>query len=121
MRSAKTRQRSRRTDRYEVTYTRSLRDPERFWAEAADSVHWYKKWNKVLDYSDKPFCRWFVGGETNTCYNALDRHVENGAAEQVALIYDRPVTGTIKHFTFHELRDHVARCAGALANLGVAK
>jgi propionyl-CoA synthetase len=107
--------------RYQAEYARSLRDPEGFWAEAAERVHWYKRWEKVLDDSKKPFYRWFVGGEVNTCYNALDRHVENGRAEQMALIYDSPVTQTIKHFTFRELRDNVALCAGALAALGVKK
>src|SRR5215472_5057713 len=111
----------RMTDRYEEAYARSLRDPEGFWAAAAEQVHWYKRWEKVLDDSNKPFYRWFVGGELNTCYNAVDRHVENGRAEQMALIYDSPVTETIKYFTFGELRDDVARCAGALAALGVRK
>ena len=84
-------------------------------------VHWYKKWHRVLDDSNKPFYRWFVGGEVNTCYNAVDRHVENGRAEQPALIYDSPVTETVQSFTFRELREQVAKCAGALAALGVAK
>jgi acyl-coenzyme A synthetase/AMP-(fatty) acid ligase len=64
---------------------------------------------------------WFVGGEVNTCYNALDRHIENGRADQVALIYDSPVTDTIQSFTFRELREQVAKCAGALAELGLSK
>jgi propionyl-CoA synthetase len=70
---------------------------------------------------ERPFSRWFVGGEVNTCYNALDRHVENRRADQVALIYDSPVTDTIRSYTFRELRDRVAKCAGALAALGVSK
>ena len=80
------------TSRYEEVRARSVDDPEGFWAEAADEIHWYKKWHKVFDDSNKPFYRWFVGGEVNTCYNAVDRHVENGRADQVALIYDSPVT-----------------------------
>ena len=107
--------------RRDVLHARSLNEPENFWAEAAQGVHWFKPWNKVLDDSGKPFYRWFSGGEVNTCYNALDRHVENGRAEQVALIYDSPVTQTIRSFTFRELRAEVARCAGALAALGVSK
>lgn len=109
------------TSRYEEVRARSLADPERFWAEAADEIHWYKKWHKVFDDSSKPFYRWFVGGEVNSCYNAVDRHVENGRADQVALIYDSPVTETIQSFTFRELREQVAKCAGALAALGLAK
>lgn len=107
--------------RYEEVRARSVEDPERFWAEAAGEIHWYKKWDKVFDDSGKPFDRWFVGGEVNTCDNALDRHVRNGRADQVALIYDSPVTGTIQSFTFRELQEQVAKCAGALAALGLAK
>ena len=70
-----------------------LNEPEAFWAKAAEDVHWYKKWDTVLDDSRKPFYRWFTGGMTNSCYNALDLHVENGRASQTALIYDSPVTG----------------------------
>jgi len=108
-------------NRYEEVYRRSLEDPEGFWAEAAAEIHWYKKWRRVRDDSNAPFSRWFVGGEVNTCYNALDRHVENRRADQVALIYDSPVTDTIRSYTFRELRDRVAKCAGALAALGVSK
>jgi propionyl-CoA synthetase len=107
--------------KYEAAHTRSLNDPEGFWAEAAQEIDWYKKWHTVLDDSNKPFYRWFAGGEVNTCYNAIDRHVAGGRAEQTALIYDSPVTQTIKSFTFRELRDRVATCAGALASLGVSK
>lgn len=109
------------TSRYEKVRARSVDDPEGFWAEAAEEIHWYKKWHKVLDDSNKPFYRWFVGGEVNTSYNAVDRHIENGRAEQVALIYDSPVTETIKSFTFCALREEIAKCAGALAALGLSK
>ena len=106
---------------YEDAYARSLNDPEGFWAEAAEGVHWFKRFSKVLDDSNPPFYRWFVGGEVNTAYNALDRHVENGRADQPALIYDSPVTDTIRTYSYRELRDEVARFAGVLAKLGVAK
>lgn len=107
--------------RYEEVFRRSIEDPEAFWAEAAEEIVWVKRWDKVLDRSSAPFYRWFVGGRLNTCYNCLDRHVENGRAEQVALIYDSPVTGTIRKFTYRELRDRVAVAAGALRDLGVGK
>jgi propionyl-CoA synthetase len=107
--------------RYEKVYRRSLDDPEGFWAEAAAAIHWDRKWRKVLDESNAPFYRWFVGGEVNTCYNAVDRHADNGRGDQVALIYDSPVTETIESFTFRELRNRVATCAGSLAALGVTK
>jgi propionyl-CoA synthetase len=108
------------TNRYDEAYTRSLQDLEGFWGEAADDIHWYKRWDKVFDDSNAPFYRWFVGGKVNTCFNALDRHVDGGRGEQAALIYDSPVTGnTVKTFTYRELRDQVARFAGALRGLGV--
>ena len=109
------------TGRYEQTYARSINDPSAFWAEAAEEISWYKKWDTVLDESRKPFYRWFKGGELNTCYNAIDRHVENGRGDQVALIYDSPVTQTIQSFTYRDLQTRVAKCAGALASLGVGK
>src|SRR5207248_4382182 len=108
-------------DKYSELHTLSLHDPETFWSNAAQSIHWHKKWTKVLDDSRAPLYRWFVGGEVNTCYNALDRHVDSGRAEQIALIYDSPVTSTIQTFTYRELRDQVPKFAGALASLGVRK
>ncbi len=104
---------------YEKLYTRSLDDPEGFWAEAAEDVHWYKRWDKVLDDSRQPFYQWFKGGVVNSCYNALDLHVANGRGDQLALVYDSPVTDTIKAFTYRELLDQVARFAGVLASQGV--
>ena len=106
---------------YDQSYARSINDPTGFWAEAAEEIHWHKKWDKVLDESGKPFYRWFSGGEVNTCYNAVDRHVANGRGNQVALIYDSPVTQTVQSFTFSQLETRVAKCAGALASLGVSK
>lgn len=107
--------------KYEEIYKRSIEDPDGFWAEAAENVHWYKKWDKVLDESQKPFYSWFVGGKVNSCYNALDIHVESDRGEQQALIYDSPVTDTIKKFTYRELLDLVAKFAGVLNGLGVEK
>ncbi len=109
------------TNPYVEAYTQSIQDPNGFWAGPAADCHWYKKWDKVLDDSNKPFYRWFTGGVVNTCYNALDFHIENGRGNQAALIYDSPVTNTIKTFTYSELRDLVARFAGALVNQGVQK
>ncbi len=107
--------------RYQEVHGRSLADPNGFWGEAAEAIHWEKRWGKVLDDSNPPFTRWFTGGVLNTCHNALDRHVENGRADQAALIYDSPVTDTVKRFTYRELRAVTARFAGALAALGVGK
>jgi propionyl-CoA synthetase len=100
---------------------RSLTDPEGFWGEAAAAIDWERRWDCVLDQSRKPFYRWFRGGRLNTCWNALDRHVERGRGEQLALIYDSPVTGQVKRFTYRVLRDEVARLAGALQSLGVER
>jgi propionyl-CoA synthetase len=107
--------------RYEETFLRSIKDPVGFWAEAAEDIDWYRKCGRVLEDSNKPFYRWFPDGELNTCYNSLDRHVENGRAGQVALIYDSPVTNTIEKFTYRELLDKVSRFAGVLRNAGVGK
>ena len=84
-------------------------------------MDWYRPWDRVLDGSRPPFYRWFPGGVLNTCHNALDRHVETGKGDRIALIYDSPVTGTVKTFTYRDLRDRVARCAGGLRDLGVEK
>jgi propionyl-CoA synthetase len=107
--------------RFDEVYTSAMRDPEAFWAAAAEGIHWTRKWDRVLDGSDAPFHRWFAGGELNTCYNAVDRHVEAGRGDQAALIYDSPVTDTVSHLSYRDLRDEVARCAGALAGRGVVK
>lgn len=105
---------------YDKVYAESIKDPEAFWAEAATKVHWYHQWDKVLDVVDGHY-RWFVGGCMNTCYNALDLHVDHGRGDQAALIYDSPVTDTKKTYTYRELRDRVAKTAGMLVNKGVNK
>jgi len=104
---------------FEDIYQRSISDPEGFWGEAAEQVFWYKKWDKVLDDSDAPFYRWFTGGETNVCYNAVDRHVEAGHGDRLAIIHDSPVTGQIEKITYAELKERVAGFAGALQASGV--
>jgi propionyl-CoA synthetase len=105
--------------RFDEVYRRSLDDPEGFWAEAAVAIDWDEPWERVLDDSRAPFYRWFAGGRMNSCHNALDRHVDHGRGDQLALIYDSPVTDTVASFTYRELRDAVARFAGALAAQGV--
>jgi propionyl-CoA synthetase len=106
---------------FDAVHARSLADPEGFWAEAAAAIEWIEPWRRVLDDSRKPLYRWFSGGVLNTCHNALDRHVAAGRGGQLALVYDSPVTGTVRRWTYAELRDDVARFAGALAAEGVAK
>ena len=104
---------------YADTYRRSMEEPEAFWAEAAEGVVWQKRWDRVLDNDNPPFTRWFVGGKINTCYNALDRHVDEGRGAQAALIHDSPVTNTVKSFSYAELRDTVAAFAGVLRKHGI--
>ncbi len=106
---------------YAEIYDKSINDPEGFWGPVAEDCFWYKKWDKVLDDSNVPFYRWFKGGQTNTCYNAVDLHVENGRGDQTAIIYDSPVTDTIKKFTYNDLKEQVSLFAGALADKGVTK
>ncbi|MCD6487240.1 MAG: propionyl-CoA synthetase [Syntrophobacterales bacterium] len=109
------------SDRYSGFYEQSINDPEIFWGMAAEKVQWVKKWDRVLDDSRKPFYRWFTGGELNTCYNALDYHVENGRGDQTAVIYDSPVTKTIRKISYRELLEKVSRFAGVLSGFGVTK
>jgi propionyl-CoA synthetase len=104
---------------FEEVYRRSLNDPEGFWAEAAEEIHWTKRWDKVLDDSNPPFYRWYAGAETNTCYNAVDRHVEAGRGAQAAFIYDSTMTGTKRIISYSELKDQVSRFAGVLKSQGI--
>ncbi len=106
---------------YADIHARSLRDPEGFWREIAQAVHWYEPFEHVLSASEPPFYRWFEGGIMNTCYNALDLHIEQGRGEQAALIYDSPVTDTKTTISYAALRDEVALFAGVLAAQDVQK
>ncbi len=106
---------------YQETYSHSLNNPQDFWAQAAQDIDWYQPWEQVLDDSNAPFYKWFSGAKLNTCYNALDRHINNGLANQTALIYDSPVGSVKKKFTFRQLRDEVALLAGVLRDMGVNK
>jgi propionyl-CoA synthetase len=106
---------------YRATYDRSLADRDAFWREAAGAVDWRTPPATVLDESRAPFYRWFPDGELNTCENALDRHVSAGHGDRLALVYDSPVTGTKRTYTYAQLLDETATFAGALAGLGVGK
>ncbi len=106
---------------YDAMFSQSIEEPEKFWGEAARNVDWYEECDKILDSSNPPFYRWFPSGKINTCYNAVDRHVEKGRADQVAIIYDSPVTETIRKITYRELLEQVSTFAGGLKSLGVSK
>jgi propionyl-CoA synthetase len=107
-------------DVYDEIYARSLSDPAGFWGEAAAEISWSRPYETVLDTSRSPFTSWFRGGQLNTCYNALDRHLET-RGNQPALVYVSVVTDTVRSFTYSELTDSTARFAGALQRLGVTK
>ena len=106
---------------YEDLHRRAIEDREAFWSEAAKGLSWWQTFDRVLDDSRPPFYRWFPRGGLNICYNAIDRHLMAGRGGQAAIIYDSPVTGTVTKITYHDLADQVARFAGALSDLGVAK
>lgn len=107
--------------KYDEAYKESLSNPEKFWGDAAKCVDWSKPWKKVLDNTKQPFTKWFVGGELNACYNAVDRHVLAGNGNKVALIHDSPQTLSIRRVTYNELLEKASLLAGALADLGVRK
>jgi len=106
---------------YEDTYRQWREDPEGFWRAASTVIDWDRPPDTIIDRSVKPSPTWFSGGELNTCFNALDRHVRDGRGEQAALIYDSPVTGVVRRYSYQELLDEVARFAGALAREGVGQ
>lgn len=105
---------------YTSIYQASMNDPEAFWEEQAKNIHWYDAPFKILSRDEHGLNRWYAGGKMNTCYLALDKHIEDGRGDQVALIWDSPVTQSITSYTYHQLRDAVALFAGVLTNLGVS-
>ncbi len=107
--------------RYHEVHARSLADPEGFWAEAAREIEWIEPAKKIFDPAMGAYGRWFAGAVVNTCYNALDRHVANGRADQVALIHDSPLTNSISKFTYAEMLKEVQTLAAVMADFGVAK
>ena len=106
---------------YQTLYNRSLAQPEGFWREQAQAIHWFKFPKTILSKDKNKLYRWYKGGKLNTCYLAVDNHVENGRGDQTALIYDSFVTGVKRQFTYLQLQQEVARFAGVLRNLGIEK
>ena len=107
--------------KYKEVYQGWLNDPEKFWMDAAEKIDWIKKPTRAGDNLNSPSCKWFSDGEVNTCYNAVDRHVKNGRAEQTAIIYDSPVTGVKEHISYSMLLEKVSLLAGALSDKGIRK
>src|ERR1700687_3472885 len=105
---------------YREFYRRSIDDPQGFWADEAQRIDWHRPFTTVLDDSRAPFRAWFVGGETNLCHNALDRHLR-ARGEQAALVWISTEVNEERVFTYGELYDEVNRCAAILKSLGVAK
>ena len=109
------------TSKYQEIYSNSIKDPEKFWKEVSNDIFWYKKPNKILNSNTPPFYKWFEDGITNTCYNAVDLHVEKGRGDKIAIIYDSPITNSKKNITYAQLKNQVSIFAGALANQGIKK
>ena len=100
-------------------YQESIQNPEEFWKNVSEDVFWFKKPTKILNKSNHPFYKWFEDGITNTCYNAVDIHIDNGRGDKTAIIYDSPITGTKYKLSYKELREKISIFAGALKNQGV--
>ena len=92
------------SNKFDEIYKKSIQTPEKFWEEVSKDIFWFKKPTKILNKDNPPFYKWFEDGVTNTCYNALDIHIDQGRGEKLALIYDSPITGNKKQFTYKELR-----------------
>ena len=106
---------------FDQIYKESINNPEKFWQEISNDIFWFKKPSKILNKSNPPFYKWFEDGTTNTCYNALDLHVHNGRGDKTALIYDSPITGNKKKYSYIELKEKVSKYAGSLDKLGNKK
>ena len=102
-------------------YQYSIQKPEEFWKDISEDIFWFKKPTKILNKSKPPFYKWFEDGVTNTCYNAIDVHIDRGSGDKTALIYDSPITGNKAKFTFNQLKEKISKFAGALDNQGVKK
>ena len=109
------------SEKLQNIYENSIQNPEKFWQEASEDIFWFKKPTKILNKSNPPFYKWFEDGVTNTCYNALDIHIDQGRGQKIALIYDSPITDNKSKFTYEELRAKVSKFAGSLKNQGVNK
>ena len=109
------------TNYFNKIYQESIQNPEEFWKNVSDDVFWFKKPTKILNKSNPPFYKWFEDGVTNTCYNAIDVHIDKGNGEKTALIYDSPITNSKAKYTYNELREKISKFAGALDNQGIKK
>ncbi|XP_069485411.1 acyl-CoA synthetase short-chain family member 3, mitochondrial [Ambystoma mexicanum] len=106
---------------YDQVFRASVQEPENVWSQAAGKIDWFKPWTKTMDNSNPPSTNWFVDGELNICYNAVDRHVENGHGDRIAVIHDSPVSNTQEIITYREMHEQVSKLAGVLVKHGVRK
>jgi len=106
---------------YQELYNHSIQSPEKFWSEQANEINWYKKPTTILSKDQNEYPLWFADGELNACYLALDKHIEEGFGDNVAIIYDSPVTQTVKKYTYNEVKTEVAKLAGGMLSLGIKK
>ena len=109
------------SNKFQEIYDRSIKNPEKFWQDASEDIFWFKKPTKILNKSNPPFYKWYEDGVTNTCYNALDFHIDQGRGKKTALIYDSPITGNKTKLTYEELKSKVSKFAGALRAQGANK
>ena len=107
------------SEKFNQIYQESIKNPEKFWQEASNDIFWFKKPNKILNKSNPPFYKWYEDGVTNTCYNALDYHIDNGKGDKTALIYDSPITGNKDKFTYNELRSKFQSILMQVAKSGI--
>ncbi len=108
-------------DSFNKIYQESIQNPEKFWQNVSEDIFWFKKPSKILNKSNPPFYKWFEDGVTNTCYNAIDTHIDKGNGDKIALIYDSPITNNKAKFTYNDLREKISKFAGALDNQGIKK
>lgn len=106
---------------YQDLYNQSTQFPESFWAEQANQIEWHKKPSKILTTDENNYPLWFADGELNACYLALDKHIQDGFGDNIAIIYDSPVTQTVKKYTYNEVKTEVAKLAGGMLSLGLKK
>ncbi len=106
---------------YSSVYRSSIENPQGFWGEIAQNLYWYKKWDRVLDDSNPPFFRWFTGGKTNICYNAVDRHALGKSGGKAAIIWESAEQKESRTITYYELYAEVNKFASVLKGMGIKK
>ncbi|RKS02830.1 acetate--CoA ligase [Flavobacterium sp. 102] len=107
--------------KYQELYNQSIQNPEQFWSEQANEIDWFTKPKNILSEDETGYPLWYKDGSLNACYLALDKHINDGFGDQIAIIYDSPVTQTVKKYTYNEVKSEVARLAGGLLSLGLKK